>query len=207
LQNKSGAQPFAPRFFFLPAILANNFRNGRSKISPRPENHIHELVAIVVVIIPIAIGMPAVAVFVPPTMPLVPAALAGLMQFMPCAICLSTIPTVMLHGFVQSVVRLGDTAGGPPWRYGGWSALAIRRVVRLGDTALATMVVIRKRTRRSGEGQHASKQCSGEHRLSKKPIPSRLKLHVLSILPYAPWLEWGQVLGYKTPKRRECSMR
>jgi hypothetical protein len=139
-------------------------------------------VAIVVVIIPIAIGMPAVAVFVPPTMPLVPAVLAGLMQFTPCAICLSAIPTVMLHGFVQSVVRLGDTA-------------------------LATMVVIRKRTRRSGEAQQASKQCSGEHRLSKKPIPSRLKLHVLSILPYAPWLEWGQVLGYKTPKRRECSMR
>jgi hypothetical protein len=181
LQNKSGAQPFAPRFFCSRQFWQTISEMGAAKFAG-PENHIHELVAIVVVIIPIAIGMPAVAVFVPPTMPLVPAVLAGLMQFMPCAICLSTIPTVMLHGFVQSVVRLGDTA-------------------------LATMAVIRKRTRRSGEGQHASKQCSGEHGLSRKPIPSRLKLHVLSILPYAPWLEWGQVLGDKTPKRRECSMR
>jgi hypothetical protein len=80
----------------------------------------------------------------------------------------------MLHGFVEFVVRLGDAA-------------------------LAAMVVIRKRTRRSGEGQHARKHCRGEYRLSKKPIPSRLKFHVLSILPYAPWLEWGQVLSYKTP--------
>jgi len=148
--------------------------NGRSEPSPRPENHIHELVAVVVVVIPIAFGVPAVAIFVPPTMALVPAVFPRFTQFVPGTIRLLAFPTVMLHGFVEFVVRLGDAA-------------------------LATVVVIRKRTRRSGEGQHAGKQCRGEHRLSKKPIPSRLKVHVLSILPYVPWLEWGQVLSHKTP--------
>src|SRR5216684_1084415 len=132
---------------------------GRSDISPRPEKLSHELVAIVVVVIPIAIGMPAVAVFVPPAVPFVPAALPRLVQF----------------------------------------------VVRLGDPTLATAVVIRKCTRRSGESQHAGKQCGGEHRLCEKPIPSRLKLHILSVLPYSRWLGSRQLLSYKTPQRRECS--
>jgi hypothetical protein len=76
-----------------------------------------------------------------------------LTQFVAGTIRLPALPTVMLHGFVEFVVRLGDAA-------------------------LATMVVIGKRTRRSGKGQHAGKHCRGEYRLSKKPIPSRLKFHV-----------------------------
>jgi hypothetical protein len=106
--------------------LANNFRsneNGRSEISPRPKNHIHELVAIVIVVIPIALRVPAVAVFVPPTMALVPAVFPRFTQLVARTIRLLALPTVMLHGFVQFVV------------------------LRLGDAALATVVVIRKRTR------------------------------------------------------------
>jgi hypothetical protein len=166
-----------PASFCSSAILASHLaskENGRSKISQRPENHIHELMAIVVVIIPIAVGMPAVAVFVPPTMALVPAALPRFTQFVARTIRLLALPTVMFHGLVQSVVRLGDAA-------------------------LATMVVICKRTRRSGEGQYAGKQRRGEYGLAKKAIPSRVNLHILSILPYSPWLDWGQVLGCKTP--------
>jgi len=161
----------------LPAILANNFRsneNGRSETSPRPKNHIHELVAIVVVVIPIAFRVPAVGVFVPPTMALVPAVFPRFTQLVACTIRLLALPTVMLHGFVQSMVRLGDAA-------------------------LATVVVIGKRTRRSGESKQANKRRRSEHCLSEKLLPSRLTLHVLSILPYAPWLEWVQVLSYKTP--------
>jgi len=153
---------------------------GRSDISPRPEKLSHELVAIVVVVIPIAIGMPAVAVFVPPAVPFVPAALPRLVQFVPRMIRLLAVPSVVLLGFVQFVVRLGDPT-------------------------LATAVVIRKCTRRSGESQHAGKQCGGEHRLCEKPIPSRLKLHILSVLPYSRWLGSRQLLSYKTPQRRECS--
>jgi len=112
--------------------LANNLaskENGRSETSPRPENHIQELVAIVVVVVvvPIAFRVPAVAVFVPPAMALVPAVFPRFTQFVAGTIRLLALPTVMLHGFVQFVVRLGDAA-------------------------LATMVVIRKCTGRSGEG-------------------------------------------------------
>jgi hypothetical protein len=67
-------------------------------------------VAIVVVVIPIAVGVPAVAVFIPPAVPFVPAALTGFVQFMPRTIRLSALPTVVLHGFVKFVVRLGNAA-------------------------------------------------------------------------------------------------
>jgi hypothetical protein len=70
--------------------------------------------------------MPAVAVFVPPAVPFVPAAFPRLVQFVPRMIRLFAVPSVVLLGFVQFVVRLGDPA-------------------------LAATVVIRKRTRRSGE--------------------------------------------------------
>jgi hypothetical protein len=119
-----------PASFCSPAILANNLRwneNGRSETSPRPENHLHELVAIVIVVIPIAFRVPAVAVFVPPTMALGPAAFPRFTQFEARTTRLLALPTVMLHGFMKFVVRLGDAA-------------------------LATMVVIRKSTRRSDEG-------------------------------------------------------
>src|SRR5229473_2039479 len=45
---------------------------------------------VVIVVVPITIGVPAVAVFVPPATAFVPA--------------------VMLHGFVQSVIGFGDAA-------------------------------------------------------------------------------------------------
>ena len=122
--------------------------------------------AIVVVVIPIAIGMPAVAVFVPPAVPFVPAAFPRIVQFVPRTVRLLAIPAVMLNGFVEFVVRLGDAA-------------------------LASAVVIRERTRRTGKGHQANKCHGSEHGLPEKLLLSRLKLHVLSILPYSPRLEWG----------------
>jgi hypothetical protein len=123
-------------------------------------------VAIVVVIIPIAIGTPAMAVFVPPAVPFVPAAFPRFVQFVPRMLRLLAVPAVMLHGFVDFVVRLGDAA-------------------------LAITVAIRECTRRSGKG-HQSNEChSSEHYLPEMVLPSHLKFHVLSILPYSPWLEWG----------------
>jgi hypothetical protein len=110
-------------------------------------------VAIVVVVIPIAIGMPAVAVFVPPTMPLIPATFPRLAQFVPRTIRLLAVPTVVLDGFVNFVIRLGDAA-------------------------LTAGVVIGAGTRRSGKGQQANKRYSSEHRPSKKLLLSRAKHHV-----------------------------
>jgi len=67
-------------------------------------------VAIVVVVIPIAIGMPAVAVFVPPAMPLIPAAFPRFTQLVTSMFRLAAIPAVMFRGFVKLVVRLGDSS-------------------------------------------------------------------------------------------------
>ena len=61
-----------------------------------------------IVVIPIAIGMPAVAVFVPPAMALIPAAFACFAQFMTRTIRLPAVPAVMFHGFVEFVVRLDN---------------------------------------------------------------------------------------------------
>jgi hypothetical protein len=91
-------------------------------------------VAIVIVVIPITVGMPAVAVFVPPTMSLVPAAFPRFAQFVPRMVRLPAVPAVIFDSFVQPVVRLGDAA-------------------------LATIIVIGGCPRRSREGQHSQKRC------------------------------------------------
>jgi uncharacterized membrane protein len=72
------------------------------------ENNFQFLVAIVVVIviIPIAFGVPAVAVFVPPFVIGIPAILAGFPQFMASVLGLLTIPAVVLRGFMEAVVGL-----------------------------------------------------------------------------------------------------
>jgi hypothetical protein len=65
-------------------------------------------VAIVIVVIPIAVGMPAVAVFVPPAMPLVPAAFPRFAQFVPRMVRLPAVPAVIFDSFVQPMIRFGD---------------------------------------------------------------------------------------------------
>ena len=117
---------------------------------------------VVIVIIPIAVGMPTAAVFVPPAVPLSPATFAGLMQLVAPVVGLPAVPAVTLHGFVEFVVRLEN------------AALA------------AAVAVVRQCTRCSGESQHANKRRGSEHGLSEKLLLSLLKLHFLSILPYSP---------------------
>jgi hypothetical protein len=130
--------------------------------SGRPEKkHLPDLVAIVIVVIPIAIGMPPVAVFIPPAMVFIPAAFPRFVQFVARAVRLPAVPAVMLDGLVQFVVCLGDAP-------------------------LAAVVVIRECARRSGECQHANKHRGSEHGLSEKLLLSHLNLHFLSILLYFP---------------------
>src|SRR5260370_25672540 len=116
---------------------------------------------VVIVIIPIAVGMPTAAVFVPPAVPLSPATFAGLMQLVAPVVGLPAVPAVTLHGFVEFVVRLENAA-------------------------LAAAVLVCQRTRCSGEVPHANKHRGGEHGLSEKLLLSLLKVHFLSILPYSP---------------------
>lgn len=63
------------------------------------------LIAVVIVIVPVAICVPAMLVFVPPTMVLVPAALAGFVEFVPPMISLPAVAAVMFDGLVQMMVR------------------------------------------------------------------------------------------------------
>lgn len=65
-------------------------------------------VAIVVMIIPVAVRMPAVGVFVPPPMFARPAELTRLAQFPARAICLSTLPAVAFNSHVQPLIGSCD---------------------------------------------------------------------------------------------------
>ena len=134
-----------------------------------------------IAVIPIAVGVPPAAVFVPPTMPLIPAAFPRFTQFVASMFRLGAIPAVMFRGSVELVVRLGDSA-------------------------LATIVVLGGCPGCSCECQHAYKSRSREQRLSEKLLLSRVKRHVSSILPNCPRLGWG-VLYHRTHLRGECSER
>ena len=60
--------------------------------------------AIVIVVIPITLGVPATAVFIPPSMVPVPASFPRLAQFEAGAVRLPAIPAMMLYGFMQFVI-------------------------------------------------------------------------------------------------------
>jgi hypothetical protein len=57
-----------------------------------------------VVIVPIAIAVPAAVVFVPPPVFGLPAILAGFPQFVPRVFGLFAVPAVVFHGFVNSMI-------------------------------------------------------------------------------------------------------
>src|SRR6266850_3055605 len=138
-------------------------RAGRSA-----KTHRYELVTImvVIVVVPIAIGVPATTVFIPPAMAFAPAAFPRLVQIVARAVRLPAVPTVMLDGFVESVVGFGD------------AALAL--IVTLGGCPGCTR-----------KCQH-SKQCGrSQHHSGEKLLPSRLYGHGFSILHFSPLLDWG----------------
>jgi hypothetical protein len=63
---------------------------------------------VVVMIVPVAIGVPAMAVFIPPFMIPAPATLAGLMQLMARTVRLFAVPAMMLTSFVELVIGFGN---------------------------------------------------------------------------------------------------
>jgi len=64
-------------------------------------------IMVVVMIVPITFGVPAMPVFVPPAVVVFPAVGASFSEFMPPTFRLRTLPTVVLDGFVKFVVCLG----------------------------------------------------------------------------------------------------
>jgi len=114
--------------------------------------------AVVIAVIPITIVVPAVPVFIPPTMALVPAAFACFPQLMARMVRLPAVPAVVFDSFVQFVVGLGDAP-------------------------LTAIVVIGEGTRRRDERQQANERGCCEQRPAQKPFLSQMNRHVLSILP------------------------
>lgn len=67
------------------------------------------MIVIVVVVIPVAIGVPAVSLHIPPAMTVLPAILPRFGQLMPRMLRLFALPSMLLCGFVQTMVCLADS--------------------------------------------------------------------------------------------------
>jgi hypothetical protein len=63
---------------------------------------------VVVAVVPVALGAPAMFVFIPPAMPATPAGFARFMQLMASLGRLAAVATVILDGFMKTVIGLGD---------------------------------------------------------------------------------------------------
>lgn|SRR5579864_923615 len=93
-------------------------------------------IVIVVAVIPIVLGAPAMTVFIPPPMPVSPAILARFVQFMTSVVRLLALSPMMLDGFMKTMI-------GPR------------------DTPLA-IILIRAQTRSAGEQQEPGQRSAGQ---------------------------------------------
>jgi len=65
---------------------------------------------VVIVLVPIAVFVPAVLVFVPPLMPLTPATFSRILQLTTLVICLVAVASVSLDCLVEFMFRVNDSA-------------------------------------------------------------------------------------------------
>jgi hypothetical protein len=65
---------------------------------------------VVVVLIPIAVFVPAVLVFIPPLMPLTPATFSRIVQFTALMTCLFAVASMFLNRLVEFMFRVSDSA-------------------------------------------------------------------------------------------------
>jgi hypothetical protein len=103
----AGHKLHVPRFF----LLHRNLKKGARPTPKRPHDHLavkSRTTAVVVMIVPVAIVVPAMAVLIPPAMAFVPASFAGFVQFMPRMLGLPAVPAVVFRSFMQLVVCLGN---------------------------------------------------------------------------------------------------
>jgi hypothetical protein len=63
------------------------------------------MIAVVIVVVPVAIGMPTMLVFIPPTMSAAPAIFARFVQFAPSLIRLFAFAPMTLDGFMKMMIR------------------------------------------------------------------------------------------------------
>jgi hypothetical protein len=113
--------------------------------------------AVVIAVIPITVRVPAMPIFIPPTMAFPPATFASFTQLMPRMVRLPAVPAVVFDSLVQSVVCLDDAP-------------------------LTAVIVMGEGTRRRAERQQANERGCCEQRPAQKPFFSHMNRHVLSIL-------------------------
>jgi hypothetical protein len=113
------------------------------------------VVAVVIVIVPVALRSPTMPVFIPPAMAVIPAMFTRFAQLGARMVGLAAFASMMLDGFVKAMVSLGD------------SMLAI--------------VVIGLQTRSAAEKQE-SRQCRTGQRDLSRPENSRLQFCLHPVL-------------------------
>lgn len=67
------------------------------------------MVAIVIVIIPVAIRVPPASFHIPPPVPMFPAIAARFREFMPGTCRLFALPSMFFRGLVQAMIRFNDS--------------------------------------------------------------------------------------------------
>jgi hypothetical protein len=112
------------------------------------------IVAVVIVIVPVAVGAPTMAIFIPPAMAVIPAILARFAQLGARMIRLPALASMMLDRFVKTMVSLGN------------AVLAI---------------VIRAQTRSACEEQESRQRRTGQRDFSR-PENSRLQFCLHPVL-------------------------
>ena len=108
-------------------------------------------IMVVIVIIPIAVRVPAVAVFIPPFVDLVPTIFARLVQLLPRMACLAAVPPMMLNRFVDLMIRFCKF--------------------------LLAVVIVGRRSRRSAQQQEPSRRYRSQC-CSYKPLPASREIFV-----------------------------
>ena len=63
-----------------------------------------------IALVPIAVSVPAVLVFIPPLMLLTPASFSRIVQFTTLVICLFAVASMFLNGLVEFMFRVSDSA-------------------------------------------------------------------------------------------------
>jgi hypothetical protein len=107
------------RSAFAPAPCRNHDNDGCSGLTWRA---IAVTISIVIMVIPVALGAPAMAVFVPPTMTVLPAIRTRFAQFGASVVGLPTLASMMLDSFMKTVIRFRNAplaiviTGAHSWR-------------------------------------------------------------------------------------------
>ena len=123
------------------------------------------ILAVVIVVIPVALGAPTMLVFIPPTMIVAPAVVARLAQFASRMVRLLAFAPVALDRFMEMMIRLRDS--------------------------LLATVAIGAQTRRAAEKEKSRQRSAGERCFSRaknsyvsRPKNSGLKFCLHPVLLY-----------------------